>query len=153
MLKYLQLDVLPKCPDAAILVLRVALGVQMLTAHGWGKLVSFSEKAAQFPDPLHVGNTTSAALAIAGEVVCSVLLVLGLFTRPAAIGSLITMTVAFLLVHGGKLSGEGNGELAFLYLIGFLAILIAGPGRFSLDATLRGKGSSYRREGQSDVTA
>jgi putative oxidoreductase len=75
-------------------------------------------------------------LAIVGEVVCSLLLILGLFTRPAAIGGMVTMAVAFLLIHGGKLSGEGNGELAFLYLIGFTAILIAGPGRFSLDALL-----------------
>ena len=148
MLKYLQLDFLPKNADLALLLLRVALGAQMLTAHGWGKLMSFSENAANFPDPLHVGHTTSAALAIVGEVVCSILLILGLFTRPAAIGSAITMTVAFLLIHGGKLRGENNGELAFLYLIGFLAILIAGPGRFSLDDVLRGSPRAKAAEGR-----
>lgn len=136
MLKYLQLDFIPKHVDLALLLLRVALGAQMLTAHGWGKLMSFSANAANFPDPLGVGNATSAALAIVGEVVCSVLLILGLLTRPAALGGIITMTVAFVMIHGGRLSGDNNGELAFLFLIGFLAIFIAGPGRFSLDATL-----------------
>ena len=149
MLKYLQLDFLPKSSDIALLILRIALAAQMLTAHGWGKLMSFSENADKFPDPLHVGNTTSAVLAILGEVVCSILLILGLFTRPAAIGSAITMAVAFLLVHGGKLSGEGNGELAFLYLVGFLVILIAGPGRFSLDEVLRSGAGATEAKGKS----
>ena len=135
-LRNLQLDFIPKNVDLALLLLRIALGAQMLIAHGWGKFATFSEKAAQFPDPLGVGNATSAALAVVGEVVCSALLILGLLTRPAAIGAAITMGVAFFMVHGGKLRGEGNGEMAFLYLIGFLAILIAGPGRYSIDAQL-----------------
>jgi putative oxidoreductase len=126
----------PAQVDLGILILRVALGVQMLVGHGWGKLMAFSEKASEFPDPLGVGNTTSAALAIAGEVGCSALLCLGLLTRLGALGSAITMAVAFFLVHEGRLSGEGNGEMAFLYLVGYVTILLAGPGRFSLDAVL-----------------
>jgi putative oxidoreductase len=50
---------------------------------------------------------------------------------------MVTMSVAFFWVHGGKLVGEGNGELAFMYLIGFLTIFIAGPGRFSVDSKLK----------------
>lgn len=48
----------------------------------------------------------------------------------------ITMLVTFLLVHGGALSGEGCGEMAFIYLGGYVALLLAGPGLFSLDASL-----------------
>jgi putative oxidoreductase len=144
LLKCLQLDFVPRSTDLALLVLRVALGAQMLWAHGWGKLMSFSEKAATFPDPLGVGNSTSMALAIVGEVVCPVFLILGAFTRIAAVYAAITMSVAFFLVHGGKLMGEGNGELAFLYLVGFVALLIAGGGRFSVDAKLGGGASGAK---------
>lgn len=132
----LQLDFIPRSADLAVLVLRVALGTQMLLAHGWGKLASFAELSKNFPDPLHVGSTTSLALAIVGEVVCAALVMFGALTRLAALGLIVTMTVAFVGVHGGKLTGEGNGELAFVYLVGFLAVYIAGPGRYSLDARL-----------------
>lgn len=136
MLKKLQLSFIPQSVDLGLLVLRLALGVQMIFAHGWPKLASFSEKAASFPDPLGVGNITSAALAVTGEVLCSLLIVLGAFTRLAAIGAIVTMSVAFFLVHGAKLIGEGNGELAFLFLVGFVTIFLAGPGRFSVDSKL-----------------
>jgi putative oxidoreductase len=136
MIKMLQLAFIPQSVDLALLVLRVSLGGQMILAHGWGKLASFPEMAAAFPDPLHIGHTTSAALAITGEVLCSLLIALGFFTRPAAIGAIITMSVAFVLIHGAKLVGEHNGELAFLYLVGFVTIFLAGPGRFSIDSKL-----------------
>jgi putative oxidoreductase len=132
----LKLDFLPRNPDIALALLRVMLGTQMLLAHGWGKLAGYSELSGKFPDPLHVGSATSLALAIVGEVLCSALIMVGAFTRPAALGLMITMLVALFGVHGGKLTGEGNGELAFVYLVGFTAIFIAGAGRYSIDARL-----------------
>jgi putative oxidoreductase len=135
-IKYLQLDFIPKCTDGALLTLRVLLCGLMIYAHGWNKLATFSENAASFPDPLHVGSRTSAVLAITSEVVCTAMMLLGVFTRPAVIGSMVAMSVAFFHVHGGRFLGANNGELAFLYLIGFLMIFIAGPGRFSIDAKL-----------------
>lgn len=134
--KLLRLEFIPTSVDLAVLVLRTALGVQMLMGHGWGKLATFSERAATFPDPLHIGHSTSLALAIVGEVGCSVLICLGLLTRFAAVGSAITMAVAFFLVHHAHLTGENNGEMSFLYMIGYIAILLIGPGRYSLDAKL-----------------
>ena len=88
LIRLLRLDFLPTCTSFALLILRVALGAQMLTGHGWGKLMSFSEMAQDFSDPLGVGSTTSLALAIIGEVLCSALLTLGLFTPLAALGRL-----------------------------------------------------------------
>ena len=139
LIRRLQLDLVPTSTHCAILLLRIALGVQMLLGHGWGKLMSFSEKAATFPDPLGVGHTTSMALAVFGEVVCMSLLIVGAFTRLAALGGAVTMAVAFFLVHGGKLSGANSGEMAFLYLVGFVAIFLTGPGCFALDTKLGGR--------------
>jgi putative oxidoreductase len=73
-------------------------------------------------------------------VVCAGLLVLGLFTRVAALGSAITMGTAFWFAHGTKLTGAGNGELAFVYLGVYVALFIAGGGKFSLDAKMGAKG-------------
>ena len=134
MKKILQLSFVPSSADVALLLLRVWYGLPLLIIHGWPKLMTFSEKAGQFPDPLGVGPRNSLILALIGEVLCSALLVVGLFTRVAALGAAIAMGVAFWGVHHLSLTGEHNGELAYVYLGVFLALFFAGAGRFSLDA-------------------
>jgi putative oxidoreductase len=96
--------------------------------------------SGQFLDPFGIGKPPSLALATFGELVCSAFLVLGLFTRVAALGSGTTMAVAFWFAHGTKLMGQGNGELPFLYLGAFIALFVAGGGKFSLDAKMGAKG-------------
>lgn len=124
------------CTNLALLVLRVWLGVAMLLNHGLDKLQTFSDKSANFPDPLGVGHATSLALVVFAEFFCSLLLTLGLVTRFAAFVLAFDLTVAFIIVHKGVLSGAHSGELAFIYLAGYVALLIAGPGRFSVDGSL-----------------
>jgi putative oxidoreductase len=132
-LKFLRLDFLPAHADLGLLVLRLWLGVSLLALHGWGKLTTFQQKAGSFPDPLGIGSQASLALAVFGEVVGALLVALGLFARLGALVCSCVMATAFFAVHSAKLKGAGNGELAFIYLAGFVAILIAGPGRFSVD--------------------
>jgi putative oxidoreductase len=144
LLKVLRLEFLPVSADLGLLLLRAWLGLTMLCNHGLDKFLGFSEMASGFPDPFGVGSQFSLALAVFGEVVCAALLTLGLFGRFAALGLTITMAVAFFLVHQGALTGERSGELAFVYLAGFVALLIAGPGSFSLDTMLTHKGGRSR---------
>jgi len=139
-MKIFQLNFIPRSADAALLVLRIWVGLSLLMLHGWGKLLKFNSLAGTFSDPLGVGSTVSLLLALMGEVVCAALLVMGAFTRFAALGCAITMGVAFWFVHQHKLSGAGNGELAFVYLAAFTTLFIAGGGRFALDAKLGAKG-------------
>ena len=44
------------------------------------------------------------------------------------------MATAFFYAHGARLSGQGNGELPFMFLGAFVALLLAGGGRYSIDA-------------------
>ena len=117
--------------DVGLLVLRVWLGLSMLLLHGWGKVASHAENSGGFPDPLGVGNAMSLNLVIFSEVLCAVLLVAGLATRFALVPLVVTMAVAFFLIHGGRLVGDGNGEIAFLYLSGSLVLRPLRPSRFS----------------------
>jgi len=119
--------------NLGLLVLRVWLGLSMLLLHGWPKVEKYANMSQGFPDPLGVGPAMSLNLAIFAEVFCALLLVVGLTARLAAIPLIVTMAVAFFVVHGGALTGEGNGEMAFIYLAGFVALFIAGPGRHSFD--------------------
>ena len=132
-MRFLRLDFLPRSADVALLLLRLWFGLSLLTLHGWAKLTNFSATAAKFPDLFGLGGKATVALAILGEVVFAALLALGLFTRLAALGSAITMAVAFTMAHGARLTGPGNGEMAFLYLGAFVALFVAGGGRYSLD--------------------
>lgn len=139
-MKFLHLNFIPRSADLALLVVRVWFGASLLLLHGWGKLANFSGMASQFADPFGIGKTPSLALAVVGEVLCSGLLVLGLFTRVAALGAGITMATAFWFAHGGKLSGPGSGEMAFLFLGAFVALFFGGAGKYSVDASMGAKG-------------
>ena len=129
--------------NLGLLVLRVWFGVSLLCNHGWDKLVHFKDKAESFPDPLHIGSpTVSLALAVFAEFACSALLAAGLVTRLAAFVLAVNLAVAFVLVHKMTLTGAQSGELAFIYLAGYVTILLAGPGQYSADAVIFGKSSS-----------
>jgi putative oxidoreductase len=139
MKRVLQLNFVPASIDLGLLLLRVWAGSSLLLLHGWAKLTGYSKMMSSFSDPLGVGSQLSLTLAILGEAVCSTLLVLGLFSRLAALGCAITMGVAFTMIHGFVLRGPGSGEMAYLYLGIFLTLFLAGPGRFSLDARFGAK--------------
>lgn len=125
--------------NIALLVLRLWIGLEMLLLHGFDKFANFKTLAPNFPDPLGIGHTASLALAVFAEVFVSPLIVLGLFTRLGALVLMIDMTVAFVFVHKLALSGEHGGELAFLYLLGYVVLFVAGPGRISADKIFFGR--------------
>lgn len=117
-----------------LLILRVGLGLLMAGLHGWGKLTQLAEGNTQFADPLGVGEAPSLVLATFAEFGCSILLVLGLFTRLACIPLIVTMAVAAFIVHAGD--PWGTKEPSLMYLTGYLTLLLTGPGRFSVDALI-----------------
>jgi putative oxidoreductase len=133
------LNFIPTNRDLSLLVLRIVFGGYMLVAHGLPKLMSFSEKASGFPDPLGIGSKYSLICTIGFEVFGALCIILGLFTRFAALSGVFTMAVAFILVHKSVFMGSGNGELAFVYLAAFLGLFIAGGGRYSLEANMGAK--------------
>lgn len=135
MKKFLTLTYFPAIPDLGVLALRAWFGLSLLLLHGLDKIKNWSVTMEQFKDFPPV----LAAAAILAESVGAGLVVLGLFTRWAALGLIATMGVAFFMAHGGKLSGPGSGEMAFLYLGAFVAVFLGGPGRYSVDALISRK--------------
>ena len=136
-IQYLQLNFLPHSVDAGLLILRLWFGLSLFLLHGKGKLMGFSTMSQKFPPLFGLSSSASLSMAIFTEVVAALLLVVGLFTRLAALNAVITFAVAFFIVHKASLaSGPGSGEPAFVYLAVFVTLLVAGPGRFSLDAML-----------------
>ena len=95
-----------------LLAARVIFGV-LLMSHGLQKWAGFAQMADVFPDPLGVGSRFSLMLAIFGELVCSFGFLIGFLYRLAMIFAV--------------------RELALVYLVVFVLMYIAGPGKFAVD--------------------
>ena len=118
----------------ATLLLRLTFGLIICINHGFPKLMHFSNQQAIFFDPFHIGHKWSLILVLFAEIFCSLLLVLGLFTRFAALVLVFELAVAALLFHKGQ--GLAQHELALLFLTAFTSLLLVGPGRFSVDGMM-----------------
>lgn len=121
--------------DLGLLVMRLGFGITMLLAHGIPKLENYSNLMNRFPDPLGIGNSLSLGLAIFAEVLCALLLAVGLYTRIAALNLTITMVVAVFIVHASD--PWSKMELGFIYGAAYLALALMGPGKLSLDSIMR----------------
>lgn len=116
--------------STGLLILRVGIGGLMLV-HGIAKIQGFSEMSAAFPDPLGLGSQLSLLLAIGAEVGGSILLIVGLASRLAAVPLAFTMLIALFVVHSAD--PWNVKELAAAYLLVYVSLLLTGPGSFSLD--------------------
>ncbi len=121
----------PISEDFGYLFLRLSAGGTLFWQHGWPKLMSFSERADDFADPFGLGPTFSLILILIAEVICSLLVVLGLWTRIAVVPVIVAMAVVVFMVKGD--AAFGDKELAFMYLFAFITILFTGSGRFAID--------------------
>jgi len=119
--------------STAMLILRVGVGVLMMN-HGYSKLIKFSELKNTFMNFMGLGSSTSLILVIFSEFFCSILLILGLFTRLATIPLIITMLVVLIKVSHGDIFNDG--QTPSLYLLAYITLLLAGPGRASVDAMI-----------------
>jgi putative oxidoreductase len=117
------------------LILRVAAGGMMLT-HGYPKFLKLSTGDFAFGDPIGLGVEVSLVLTVFAEFVCSILIVLGFFTRMAAIPLIFTMLVAVFVVH--RSDPFSKQELGLMYAAMFAVIGLLGPGDLSIDH-LRGR--------------
>ena len=104
----------------------------LLLQHGTGKLLKFPPGAV--PPTFNLNSMPGYAGFI--EFVCGILLVIGLFSRPAAFIASGMTAVAYFMVHApqGFFPILNRGELAVLYCFVFLYLAAAGPGPWSLDA-------------------
>lgn len=116
--------------DLGLLFLRISSSILMLT-HGLPKFQNLISGNFEFGDPIGIGAAPSLFLAVIGEFICPILVIIGFKTRWATVPTIITMLVAVLIVHGAD--PFNVKEKAVLFLIAFVSVLILGPGKYSLD--------------------
>ncbi len=121
------MNFLDKYQEETYALLRIVSGFLFIW-HGTQKLINFP---AEFPYPLNPLMYAAGSI----EMIGGALVMIGLFTRPAAFICSGTMAVAYWMAHGMNhlfpiLNG---GELAALFCFAFLFIAARGPGIWSLD--------------------
>ncbi len=116
--------------NLALLILRLGFSAGMIT-HGYPKFQKILNGDMSFGDPLGIGEEVSLVLAVIGELVAPIFVIIGLKTRYAAIPVIITMAVAAFISHAGD--PFPKMEKALLYLVGFTAIALLGSGKYSVD--------------------
>ena len=117
--------------DLGLALLRVGAGALMLT-HGTPKLITlFESEEIAFADPFGLGMGITLALVVFAEFICSILVILGLGTRLAVIPLIIAMLTAAFIQHASD--PFQRKELAIIYLLIFVVLLITGAGKHSLD--------------------
>jgi len=125
--------------DIAKLLLRMTIGGLMLF-HGIDKAlhgINFIEGMLGAHD-LPAFITYGVYI---GEIIAPILIMIGLFTRSAALILAFNMLVAILLVHAGSIftlgkHGEWSIETPMLYLLGGIVIALLGAGKYSIDAKI-----------------
>ncbi len=127
--------------DFALLILRTISSAFMLFAHGLPKLNRlFSSGEISFADPLGIGTVASLALVVFSEFVCSILIIIGFFTRASLIPLIITMFVAGFIHHAADPFNQK--EKALLFLLIYIFLFITGPGKYSLSRLIKVKSSN-----------
>ena len=131
MKRLFQTDTNAEYLNILVLVLRLALAAFMITHGGpkFSKLLAGGE--IQFGDPLGLGPSLSLILVVFAEFFCSFLIGIGLGTRLAAIPLMITMLVAAFISHGPDPFRQK--EMALLYFLCYLALLVIGGRKYSFD--------------------
>jgi putative oxidoreductase len=120
--------------NAALLPVRASLGATMVH-HGWSKLHGEGpQKSAEMMEKLHLRPAKPMAILTgAAELFAGVSTLLGVATRPAALGVLVTQGVAIWKVHAknGFDITKGGYEFNAALIAIASALLISGPGRLS----------------------
>lgn len=130
--------------DLGLLLIRFIIGALMAFI-GYEKLIHFEEMAnsdfwAKNVSFLGMKGAIPLALTIFAEFLCSLFLIVGLFTRVSSFFLLFCMAYIFLVIFPGSILDKGEHgyefNTAFTYFMIYLGLFFTGPGKYSLDAKI-----------------
>jgi len=132
-----------KYSDAGILFLRIGIGFAFIFVHGWGKIIGGPELWGKLGGTMaNMGITFAPVfwgfMASLAEFGGGILILLGLFTRPASAFMAFTMLVAFVM-HTSKLDPWSKSVYPMEMFAVFMALLFIGAGKYSIDALISKK--------------
>ncbi len=141
--------------DIGLLVLRLAVAAVFIV-HGWGDVFEAgvstnveNYRGAGIPLP-----ELAAPFAAYVQLFGGMLVAFGALTRPLSAGFIVVMAGALIFVHRGEslvMGQDGSGSgYAFIMCAASIMLLLAGPGRFSVDRLLAERGADRERSAIQD---
>lgn len=143
--------------NMARLFIRLFTGV-MFMQFGIRQIAHYNELAPSFCPVLGMSGETALLVMILIEIICSTLIILGLFTRFAIIPPFISMVIAEHVIMQ-YYSAEGvtqlysmqAGFLPIMFMGIFIFMMIAGPGKISLDYIISVNMTSIDEKGEAEA--
>lgn len=137
------------------LFLRLFAGI-MFMQFGIRQWTHFDSISTDMVGVLGMSGETTLILLIVIEIVCSALIMIGLFSRLAALPPLVTMIVAETVVLSGVETGSAmllNSQpyVPILFIGIFVYMLLAGPGKVSLDYLISVKLLGWDKQAQDEL--
>ena len=133
--------------DLGLLLIRIII-VVLMVFYGYEKFIHFDTMAAsdfwaKNVNFLGFTGKVPLALTVFAELFCSILLIIGLFTRWSLIPLLICMAYIFIVIADLHIvnTSENGTEFnpAFVYFVIYAALFFTGPGKYSADYLLSKK--------------
>jgi putative oxidoreductase len=141
MSKLFSFSTVPLNLDLGLLIIRLIIGV-LMAFYGFEKLIHFSEMAAsdfwaKNVNFLGLTGSIPLALTVFAELLCSLFLILGIFTRVSLFFLIFCMAYIFLVIFPFSIVDKGDNGYqfndAFVYFAIYLGLFFTGPGKYSLD--------------------
>lgn len=143
--------------NMARLFMRLFTGVMFMSI-GIRQISHFNEIAPDFYSAFGMGSETSLLVLILIEVICSMLIILGLFTRFAVIPPMVSMIVAefamieyYITLGLPSVVSMQMGYLPIMFIGIFIFMLLAGPGKISLDYIISVHLTSVDEKGEAEA--
>lgn len=109
-----------------LLFMRVSAALLMFKLHGLPKLLNWSNELQNIDDPLGLGPHITLLAALFAQILCPLLIILGIATRLACVPILFLLLVALLVVHPDW--SLEQGQFGWLFIVLFASIALTGPG-------------------------
>ncbi|CAI3810739.1 hypothetical protein GLGCALEP_06371 [Pseudomonas sp. MM221] len=120
----------PTLTATGLLFMRVMAALLLLFIHGLPKLLNWSGELQTIEDPFGLGAPLTLGLAVFAEVVCPLLLLLGIAARLACLPVLAVLLVALAVVHPDWTLEQG--QFAWLLVVLYGGLALTGPGAYSV---------------------
>lgn len=127
----------------ALLFMRLTAGLLLILVHGLPKVLHWQTELTLIEDPLGLGASVTLSLAIFAEVLCPILLMLGVYARLACLPVLVVLAISLTLVHPDW--SLADGQFAWWMIILFGGLAIAGPGPFRVARRHHARSASASR--------
>ncbi|MEN2489427.1 DoxX family protein [Flavobacterium sp. B11] len=117
--------------NAALLVFRILLAIELFRVHGMKKFRAEDGQNEHVPNPLHLPEKLNGLVATFSDTVIPFFIILGLGTRLAVLPTIGVTAIGYFVVH--KNDSLEVRDVPFMYTLSLLLLLALGAGTYSLD--------------------